>query len=85
MTVRGSDQSRRVARDEQVEDEEYSGEGVLAVTEAVLQVAPMLLVDVEGLVLDLPSSSGPFGEFVAVHVEAGVGVTAVGGGVSQAF
>ena len=68
---------------EQVEDDEHVGEGVGAVAEVVFEVVAVLLEDVEGLVLDLPSGAGAVGEFgdvVVVDVEAGEEGAAVGDG-----
>ena len=47
----------------QVEDDEHAGEGALAMAEVVFEVITVLFEDVEGFVLDLPSSAGAVGEF----------------------
>ena len=68
---------------EQVEDDEHVGEGVGAVAEVVLEVVTVLLEDIEGFVLDLPSGAGALGEFGdvgAVDGQAGDEGAAVGDG-----
>ncbi len=66
---------------EQIEGDEQAGQGVLAVTEVVFEVVPVVLEDVEGLVLNFPSgsaASGDFGHILSVHRQIGDEAIAVG-------
>ena len=68
---------------EQVEDDEHVGEGLGAVAEVVFEVVAVLLEDIEGFVLDLPSGAGAvdeFGDVGAVDGQVGDEGAAVGDG-----